>query len=64
MALQRSAAAATETPGTLKISVNGDRVAAVFKPSSDATGRYDIHLARLGFSATADVTAGETVGAN
>jgi hypothetical protein len=55
-------AAATETPGTLKISVNGDRVVAVFKPSSDATGRYDIHLARLGFSVTADVTAGENSG--
>jgi hypothetical protein len=55
-------AAATETPGILKISVNGDRVAAVFKPSTGATGRYDIHVARLGFSATADVTAGENSG--
>jgi hypothetical protein len=54
--------AATETPGILKISVNGDRVAAVFKPSTGATGRYDIHVARLGFSATADVTAGENSG--
>jgi hypothetical protein len=55
-------AAATETPGVLKLSVNGDRVAAVFKPSTGGAGRYDIHVARLGFSATADVTAGENSG--
>ena len=55
-------AAATETPGVLKISVNGDQAAAVFKPSTGATRRYDIHVARLGFSATADVTAGENSG--
>jgi len=55
-------AAATETPGVLKISVNGDRVATAFKPATDATGRYDIHVARLRFSATANVTAGENSG--
>jgi hypothetical protein len=55
-------AAATDTPGVLKISVNGDRVTAAFKPANGATGRYDIHVARLGFSATADVTAGENSG--
>ncbi|HSP45212.1 MAG TPA: DUF1223 domain-containing protein, partial [Chthoniobacterales bacterium] len=55
-------AAATETPGVLKISVNGDRVAATFKPLAAANVRYDIHVARLGFSATADVTAGENSG--
>jgi hypothetical protein len=55
-------AVATETPGVLKISVNGDRVVAVFKASTGEAGRYDIHVARLGFSATADVTAGENSG--
>ncbi|PYJ88298.1 MAG: hypothetical protein DME70_04430 [Verrucomicrobia bacterium] len=54
--------AATETPGVLKITVNGDRVTATFKASPSAAGRYDIHVARLGFSLTADVTAGENNG--
>jgi hypothetical protein len=55
-------AAATETPGVLKISVNGDRVAATFKSSTGAEGRYDIHVARLGFALGGDVTAGENSG--
>ena len=55
-------AAATETPGALKILVNGDKVTATFKPATGAPGRYDIHVARLGFSATANVTAGENSG--
>jgi hypothetical protein len=55
-------APATETPGVLKVTVNGDRVVAAFKPSNDAGGRYDIHIARLGFSLMADVTAGENSG--
>ena len=54
--------AATETPGVLKITMNGDRVSAAFKASPSAAGRYDIHVARLGFSLTADVTAGENNG--
>ena len=54
--------AATETPGVLKITVNGDRVTAAFKTSPSAAGRYDIHVARLGFSLTANVTAGENNG--
>jgi hypothetical protein len=53
---------AAETPGVLKITVKGDRVTAVFRPSLSSTGRYDVHLARLGFSLTADVTAGENNG--
>ena len=52
----------TETPGVLKITVDGERVVAAFKASAGSTGRYDIHVARLGFSLTADVTAGENVG--
>ena len=55
-------APATETPGVLKVTVNGDRVVATFKPSNDAGGHYDIHIARLGFSLMADVTAGENSG--
>ncbi len=52
---------ATETPGVLKIIINGDKVTATFK-ASNGEGRYDIHLARLGFSLMADVTAGENHG--
>jgi hypothetical protein len=53
----------TDTPGVLKIVVTGDKVNATYKPSGGtATGRYEIHLARLGFSMTSDVTAGENSG--
>jgi hypothetical protein len=55
-------AAATETPGVLKISVNGDKVTATFKPANGDGQRYDIHIARLGFALGADVTAGENNG--
>ncbi|HEX8899153.1 MAG TPA: DUF1223 domain-containing protein [Chthoniobacterales bacterium] len=54
--------AAAETPGVLKITVNGDRVSAAFKASPGSAGRYDLHVARLGFSLTTDVTAGENSG--
>jgi hypothetical protein len=54
--------ASIETPGVLKITIDGDRVTAAFKAPPGATGRYDIHVARLGFSLTADVTAGENIG--
>jgi hypothetical protein len=53
---------ASDTAGVLKVSVNGDRVTASFKPAGGAKGRFDVHVARLGFSATADVTAGENAG--
>jgi hypothetical protein len=52
---------ATDAPGVLKIIVNGDKVTATFK-ASNREGRYDIHVARLGFSLMADVTAGENNG--
>src|SRR5205085_1035096 len=55
-------AAATETPGVLKISVNGDQVTAAFKAAPGGGARYDIHVARLGFAATTNVTAGENNG--
>lgn len=55
-------AAATDAPGVLKISVSGDQVTATFKTSNGAEGRYDIHLARLGFSLMTDVKAGENSG--
>lgn len=55
-------AAATETPGVLKITVNGDRVIAAFKPANPDGHRYDVHVARLGFSLMTDVKAGENNG--
>lgn len=54
--------AAAETPGVLKITVNGERVLAAFKPAANAERRYEIHLARLGFGLGADVKAGENNG--
>jgi hypothetical protein len=54
--------AAADTPGILKITVNGDRVIALFSRSQASTNRYDIHLALLGFSLRTDVTAGENNG--
>jgi hypothetical protein len=53
---------ATETPGVLKITINGERVMAAFKPATNAGRRYEIHLARLGFALGANVTAGENSG--
>jgi hypothetical protein len=55
-------AAATETPGVLRITINADRVTANFKPANAEGHRYDVHLARLGFSLMTDVTAGENIG--
>src|SRR5438552_3765456 len=46
--------AAAETPGVLKVAIDGERVTAAFKASPGSAGRYDIHVARLGFSLTAD----------
>jgi hypothetical protein len=54
--------AATETPGVLKITINGERVVAAFKPTTGAGRHYEIHVARLGFALGADVTAGENSG--
>jgi hypothetical protein len=54
--------AATESPGVLKVTVNGDRVAVVFKSSNNGGGRHEIHVALLGFALSADVTAGENSG--
>ena len=54
--------AATETPGVLRIVINGDRVTATFKPTISAERRYEIHLARLGFTLSTNVTAGENNG--
>jgi hypothetical protein len=51
-----------ETPGILKITVNGERVSAFFNTSFTSADRYDIHIARLGFSLRTDVTAGENHG--
>lgn len=54
--------AATETPGVLKITINGERVTAAFKPATGAGRHYEIHVAGLGFALGADVTAGENSG--
>lgn len=54
--------AATETPGVLKITINGERVTAAFKPATSAGRHYEIHVARLGFALGAEVTAGENSG--
>ena len=53
---------ATETPGVLKLAVDGERVIAAFKSSAGPSGRYDIHVARLGFTLMTDVTSGENHG--
>lgn len=53
---------ASETPGVLKITINGERVVADFKPTTGTGRHFEIHLARLGFSLGADVTAGENNG--
>jgi hypothetical protein len=54
--------AATETPGVLKVTINGERVTAFFKPATGPARHYEIHVARLGFALGADVTAGENSG--
>jgi hypothetical protein len=54
--------AATDSPGVLRVVVNGDRVSANFKPADKNGRRYDIHVAQLGFALAADVTAGENTG--
>src|SRR6266446_3056661 len=40
---------ATETPGVLKITINGERVTVAFKSATNVGRQYEIHLARLGF---------------
>ena len=54
--------ASAETPGVLKVTVNGERVSAWFNASPGSADRYDIHIVRLGFSLRTDVTAGENNG--
>ena len=48
--------------GVLRITVNGERVIASFKPAEPTKRHYEIHLARLGFGLGGDVTAGENKG--
>jgi hypothetical protein len=52
----------TETSGVLKVTIKGDRLTASFKPASGTGQRYEIHVARLGFALTTNVTAGENNG--
>jgi hypothetical protein len=51
-----------DAPGVLKIVLNGERLAASFKPTANSGQRYEIHVARLGFGLATDVTAGENSG--
>src|SRR3954463_14667484 len=59
---QGALSAATEPAGVLKVVLNGDRLTAPLKPAAGAAHRYDLHVAQLGFSMSADVTAGENNG--
>ena len=59
---QGALTAATDPAGVLKVIVNGDRLSATFKPATGGAHRYDLHVAQIGFSMTADVTAGENNG--
>jgi hypothetical protein len=59
---QAALAAATDQTGVLKAVLNGDRLRASFKPADGGGRHFDIHVAQLGFSMNADVTAGENNG--
>ncbi len=53
--------ASSETPGVLKLTVDAsDKVTASFTPTTP--GRYEVHLARLGFDLNVNVKAGENSG--
>jgi hypothetical protein len=54
--------AGAEAPGVLKITIEGERLTAAFKPVGTTERLYDICVARLGFALGADVTAGENRG--
>jgi hypothetical protein len=54
--------AATDEAGVLKAVLEGDRLKVTFKSAKGGARRFDIHVAQLGFSMTADVTAGENTG--
>ena len=53
---------ASDTPGVLTLKINGEKVTAAFKSAGSGAGRYEIHLARLGFGLSSDVAAGENHG--
>ena len=59
---QGALSAASEPAGVLKITVNGDRLTATFKPANGGARRFDLHVAQLGFAMTSDVNAGENSG--
>ena len=54
--------AGPETPGVLRITIDGERVTVVFKPAANTGRHYEVHVARLGFALSADITAGENNG--
>lgn len=55
--------AASESPGTLKLSLTGDdRIIASFQPAAGESKPLDLHVARLGFGMNINVKAGENSG--
>ena len=46
----------------IEITIDGERVTALFKSATNAGRHYEVHVARLGFALGADVTAGENSG--
>ena len=56
-------AAATETPGVLKLSIKDQKIVAEFVSTNGAKD-LDLHLATLGFDLATKITAGENGGRN
>lgn len=56
--------AATEKPGTLKLSIKDQRIAAKFVPNDNGTKDVELHVAQLGFDLTTRIGAGENSGRN
>ena len=56
--------AATEKPGTLKLSIRDQKLLAEFVAAEGAPKDLDLHVATLGFDLTTKVNAGENSGRN
>lgn len=56
--------AATEKPGTLKLSIKDQKIMAEFVPNDNGTKDVDLHVAQLGFDLTTRIGAGENSGRN
>lgn len=56
-------AAASDTPGTLKLALHGnDDASATFAPAANDARKFEVHVARLGFDLNINVKAGENSG--